>query len=43
LAREAAVNQELRALFDEDQADRRGELPADLYGTSAAASWSSSC
>jgi hypothetical protein len=25
------VNQELRALFDEDQADRRGEFPADLY------------
>jgi hypothetical protein len=24
------VNQELRALFDEDQADRRGEFPADL-------------
>jgi TPR repeat protein len=24
------VNQELRALFDQDQADRRGELPADL-------------
>jgi hypothetical protein len=24
------VNQELGALFDEDQADRRGELPADL-------------
>jgi hypothetical protein len=31
LAREAAVNQELGALFDEDQADRRGEFPADLY------------
>jgi hypothetical protein len=31
LAREAAVNQELCALFDEDQADRRGEFPADLY------------
>jgi hypothetical protein len=25
------VNQELRALFEQDQADRRGELPADLY------------
>jgi hypothetical protein len=24
------VNQELRALFDEDQADRRGKFPADL-------------
>lgn len=24
------MNQELRALFDEDQADRRGEFPADL-------------
>jgi uncharacterized protein YhaN len=24
------VNQELRALFDEDQADRHGQLPADL-------------
>jgi hypothetical protein len=27
---ETAVNQELGALFDQDQADRRGELPADL-------------
>jgi hypothetical protein len=25
------VNQELRALFDQDQADRRGQFPADLY------------
>lgn len=25
------MTQELRALFDEDQADRRGEFPADLY------------
>jgi hypothetical protein len=24
------VNHELRALFDEDQADRRGQLPTDL-------------
>jgi hypothetical protein len=24
------VNQELRALFEEDQADRRGQLPTDL-------------
>jgi hypothetical protein len=26
-----AVNQELLALFEEDQADRRGELPDDLF------------
>ncbi len=25
------MNQELRALFEEDQADRRGEFPADMY------------
>jgi hypothetical protein len=24
------VNQELRALYEQDQADRRGEFPADL-------------
>ena len=25
------MDQELRALYDQDQADRRGKLPADLY------------
>jgi hypothetical protein len=38
------VHQELQALYEEDQADRHGEFPADLSsGTSAAATGSSSC